>query len=137
MGWFGFLYSFRGRSIYYLLYIVFFFYLLISLGTLGFATKWWGGYLGGGLCIANFLWQWLCMCWHPDIKFWSSGGKLSLGDDPTMVYSTGESEMGQIIKNNPNATKAVMKAGMNAAKDNPELARQAIGVAAASNPYAV
>lgn len=88
--------------------------------------------------MANFLWQWLCCCWHPDIALWKRQGKLSLGDDPTMVYSSGESEIGKTIANNPNATKAVMKAGVNYAKENPEVAQQALGMAASSaNPYAV
>lgn len=91
------------------------------MSTVCISSYWWGGYLCGALCLVNFLWQYFACCIHPSFRGKGRDIKMSLKDDPTVIYTGGEAEMRRMVSEHPEMSQKVFSMGVNAAKNNPEL----------------
>ncbi|KAK8791192.1 hypothetical protein WA171_002141 [Blastocystis sp. BT1] len=83
---YGFLYTYIGRSLY-----------LVFLGTILFTIDAWYNIVLGIIIILDAAYNVLILFCHPAFK----NGQRKITDDPTQNYTAGESEITNIMKNNP------------------------------------
>lgn len=101
----------------------------LSAGTMTIAMESWISWIVGGLTIANGLFNGYAMCVHPAFR---KGGRLHAHADPFKGMSTGEREVAEYLKRNPDMAVRVGATAANVARNNPELAQQAMRGAASS-----
>ncbi|KAK8803794.1 hypothetical protein WA158_001488 [Blastocystis sp. Blastoise] len=97
---YGFLFTYLGRSI----FIFFTSTIILSLQSLF-------GYIIGGCVFLVALYNILILFIHPAFK----GGNMKIFDDPTVGYTSGENEMAELLKKNPQLAQKALSATMKVA----------------------
>lgn len=121
--YFGFMFSFAGRTI----FILFCATVICALSNVL-------AYIICAVTAINGCFNGYVMCVHPSFR----NGELSATADPSGGYSGGESEMVAFLKSNPALAKKASVVAVKFAQDNPDIARTAIqgALAGATAPKA-
>jgi hypothetical protein len=115
--YFGFMYSYRGRT----LFLAFVAVLCFGLSVVGIVA--------GALTMAGALFNGYVIFRHPEFR----SGRYSSKDDPTKGYTSGDKEAlsaaTQYMRNNPDAVKGAATAGVAWAQQHPDVASSAFTAA--------
>ena len=115
--YFGFMYSYRGRT----LFLAFVAVLCFGLSLVGIVT--------GVLTMCGALFNGFVIFRHPEFK----SGRYSYMDDPTKGYTHGDREAmsaaSQYMRNNPDTVRSAAAAGVAWAEKNPDVASTAFTAA--------
>lgn len=112
---FGFLYSFLGRTCF-----------ILFAASINFAMDSWVGYVVGIGTLFNALFNFYVIKFHPGFK---AAGYGAAGD-PYSTYTGGDEAMKVYLKNHPELTRKAMSAGISVAQQNPAVAQQVVAAAA-------
>ncbi len=115
--YFGFMYSFTGRSLF-----------IFFAGTMTYALANWLSWITGTITLLNGIFNGYVICVHPAFKT----GELTAMGDPYGGYTGGEAEMLEYLKKNPQLAANAGSAAVSFARENPDVAASAMKGAAAA-----